>query len=97
VDVLIHDTTYFDDEYPSKVNWGHSSIGQVVRLAHAADVDRLYLFHHDPEHADQDIDRKLQVARALVTELGSRVDCVLAIEGETYELGVSRLASQRLG
>jgi phosphoribosyl 1,2-cyclic phosphodiesterase/CheY-like chemotaxis protein len=97
VDVLIHDTTYFDDEYPSKVNWGHSSIGQVVRLAHAADVDRLYLFHHDPEHADQDIDRKLQVARALVTELGSRVDCVIAIEGETYELGVSRLASQRLG
>ncbi|RQW82166.1 MAG: response regulator [Methylococcus sp.] len=87
VDVLIHDTTYFDDEYPRKVNWGHSSISQVVRLADAANAGKLFLFHHDPEHGDDDIDRKLQLARQCAVELGSPVQCLIAAEGEVLEVG----------
>ena len=87
VDVLIHDSTYFDDEYPRKVNWGHSSISQVVRLADAANAGKLFLFHHDPEHGDDQIDRKLQLARQCAVELGSSVQCLIAAEGEVQEVG----------
>lgn len=85
-DVLIHDTTYFDDEYPRKANWGHSSVSQVVRLAGAANVHRLYLFHHDPEHGDVEIDRKLACAQEWVDRLGVPLECAIAVEGEGFDL-----------
>jgi hypothetical protein len=55
-DVLITDTTYRDGEYPSKVDWGHSCVSQVVKLAARADVKRLHLFHHDIDQTDEVID-----------------------------------------
>jgi phosphoribosyl 1,2-cyclic phosphodiesterase/CheY-like chemotaxis protein len=81
VDVLIHDCTYFDDEYPKKVNWGHSSIGQATRLAHEAGARYFYLFHHDPDHSDEDVERKLETAERRLAELGSRTRCLIAVEG----------------
>jgi len=57
------DTCYFDDEYRKKINWGHSSVNEVVRIAHADEVKELQLFDHDPDQTDEDIDRKLDVAR----------------------------------
>lgn len=78
--VLITDATYFDDEYLTKVDWGHSAITEVARLAHQAEVETLYLFHHDPSHSDDDIDRKLAVAQAELTSLGSKTVCVAPAE-----------------
>ncbi len=75
-DVLVTDTTYRDHEYPSKVDWGHSSVSQVANLAARAQVKRLHLFHHDPDQSDADIDLKLQEMRAKLDELGaSGVKC----------------------
>ncbi|MFT4626214.1 MAG: phosphoribosyl 1,2-cyclic phosphodiesterase [Myxococcota bacterium] len=56
-DVLIHDAQYTDREYrgdagPSRVGWGHSTWEQAVACAQAAEVDRLALFHHDPDRDD---------------------------------------------
>lgn len=79
-DVLIHDTTYFDEEYPGKINWGHSSVGQVTRLAHQAGVKHYYLFHHDPDHGDTEVERKLEVSSALLAEWGSSTRCHIAAE-----------------
>ncbi|SMF96848.1 Phosphoribosyl 1,2-cyclic phosphodiesterase [Methylomagnum ishizawai] len=90
VDVLIHDCTYFDDEYPKRVNWGHSSIGQASRLAHAAGVRYFYLFHHDPDHSDADIERKLALAERHLHGLGSSTRCRIAGEGDS--LRIDRLA-----
>jgi phosphoribosyl 1,2-cyclic phosphodiesterase len=56
-DVMIYDATYTDDEYPTHHDWGHSTWQQGVRLADAAAVNRLILFHHDPEHDDAFMDR----------------------------------------
>lgn len=86
VDMLIHDTAYFDHEYPGKINWGHSSISQVVRLAHAAKVGKLFLFHHDPEHGDRELELKLAEATRLADELSSTVECLLACEGDVWDL-----------
>jgi phosphoribosyl 1,2-cyclic phosphodiesterase len=74
-DVLITDTTYRDDEYPSKVDWGHSCVSQVIDLAARAEVKRLHLFHHDPDDTDERIDRKLDEAREGLVKLGSKVQC----------------------
>lgn len=86
VDVLIHDTAYFDHEYPAKINWGHSSVSPVVRLAHAAKVGKLFLFHHDPEHGDNELDLKLDKAIALADELGAKFECLNACEGDSWDV-----------
>ncbi len=60
-DLLIHDAQYTPEELPGKRGWGHSSWEQAVEVAERADVKRLALFHHDPEHDDEfilEIERK---------------------------------------
>ena len=56
-DLFIYDSTYSDEEYPRYVGWGHSTWQEAVRLADAAGVGRLVLFHHDPSHDDDVMDR----------------------------------------
>ena len=52
-DLLIYDSTYSDEEFPSKVGWGHSTWQEGVRLCLAANVRRLAIFHHEPDHDDR--------------------------------------------
>jgi ribonuclease BN (tRNA processing enzyme) len=56
VDVLLHDAQYTSEEYVDHVGWGHSSIEHVVQFATMAEVRQLVLFHHDPAHADEDLE-----------------------------------------
>lgn len=60
-DVMIYDATYTDEEYysekSSKVGWGHSTWQEAVKLAKAAHVKKLVIFHHDPLHNDDFLDR----------------------------------------
>lgn len=51
-DLMIYDCTYTDEEFPDHAGWGHSTWQQAVRLAKAAGVKRLAVFHHDPDHDD---------------------------------------------
>ncbi len=56
-DVLIYDAMYTEDQYegrdgPSRKGWGHSTWAEGVRVARAAQVGQLVLFHHDPSHDD---------------------------------------------
>jgi phosphoribosyl 1,2-cyclic phosphodiesterase len=51
-DLVIYDCTYTDDEFVSKVGWGHSTWQEAVRLCRAANVKQLAIFHHDPAHED---------------------------------------------
>jgi phosphoribosyl 1,2-cyclic phosphodiesterase len=54
-DLFIYDAQYTDEEYPTKVGWGHSTWSEGVKLAAAAGAKRLILFHHDPLHDDAKI------------------------------------------
>ncbi|MGP8059156.1 MAG: MBL fold metallo-hydrolase [Acidimicrobiales bacterium] len=85
-DVLIHDAQYTDDEFMEKSDWGHSTYAYAVRVAAQAGVKRLVLFHHDPAHADRDIEKLVNRARRLedARRLG---DVSAAQEGATIELG----------
>ncbi len=51
-DILIYDSQYTPEEYPSKVGWGHSTWQAGADLARAAGVPQLVLFHHDPGRTD---------------------------------------------
>jgi phosphoribosyl 1,2-cyclic phosphodiesterase len=67
VDVLIIDSTYTDAEYYesgySKVGWGHSTWQEAVKIAKAAEVKQLVLFHHDPLHDDEFMDQVADLAQ----------------------------------
>lgn len=80
--VLITDSTYMDAEYPEHINWGHSPIGEVIELAHRANVETLYLFHHDPNQDDAAIERKLESACNQLAKLKSKTKCVAPCEGQ---------------
>lgn len=79
-DALIIDTTYTDEEYKTRVNWGHSCVSEVVDLAHRAAVKKIYLFHHDPDQSDADIDAKLAFAQNMLAKLKSKTECVAPTE-----------------
>jgi phosphoribosyl 1,2-cyclic phosphodiesterase len=79
-DIMIYDANYTDTEYPAHVGWGHSTWQQAVRLADAAEVGTLVLFHHDPGHDDSGMDSVAAEAlavrpRTIVAQEG----CVLTI------------------
>ena len=85
-EVLIHDATYGDTEIPERSGWGHSSASQAVDLAMAAGVRRLILFHHAPEHDDDEVDRLLAGARRRVAEAGGRLLVDAAMEGSSFDV-----------
>lgn len=78
--IVIIDTTYTDEELPEHVGWGHSSWQQAVRLANEAGVGKLFLFHHDPEHDDDEMDR---IATAAAK---ARPGTVVAKEGFSIDI-----------
>jgi phosphoribosyl 1,2-cyclic phosphodiesterase len=83
-DVLLMDSQYTADEYPQKVGWGHGCLDDVVRVACDAGVRRLYLFHHDPTHDDEFIERMVGRARELASGYDIEIDA--AREGEQVVL-----------
>ncbi|MBF0124106.1 MAG: response regulator [Magnetococcales bacterium] len=83
-DALIIDSTYTEAEYSSKIDWGHSSIKNVVELAHRGEVKGLYLYHHDPDQNDVHIDKKLEQAKQLLVSLGSKTACFAPHEKQLF-------------
>jgi len=81
---LITDATYKDEEYKAKSGWGHSAVGQVAELADKAGVKTLYLFHHDLDQTDADIDSKLKTAQAILDRKKSLTRCVAPKEKERF-------------
>ncbi len=64
-DIMIYDSSYTDAEYPRYRGWGHSTWQEGVRLADAAGVGTLAVFHHDPSHDDAFMDGVAHEAAAL--------------------------------
>jgi phosphoribosyl 1,2-cyclic phosphodiesterase len=54
--LMIYDSTYSDAEYPRYKGYGHSTWEEGVRLADAASVKTLVIFHHEPSHDDDRMD-----------------------------------------
>jgi phosphoribosyl 1,2-cyclic phosphodiesterase len=90
-DILIHDAMFTATEYRARAGWGHSAYEQVIRMAEAAGVRQLVLFHHAPERADVELDGVVDELREGVERRGSGLELVAAEEGS--ELLVEERAS----
>ncbi len=85
-DLLICEAQYTDEEYQYKRSWGHSTFTDVLGLALKARVKRLALFHHDPTHTDQMMDRYVDQCREAVAKEGGPLVCFAAQEGMILSL-----------
>lgn len=72
-DVLIYDAHFTPQEYEHRKGWGHSTWLEGARVAKEAGAKQLILFHHEPEHGDEEITRIVDAARAVFENtLGAR-------------------------
>ncbi|MDX2194349.1 MAG: MBL fold metallo-hydrolase [Gemmatimonadales bacterium] len=78
---LVHDAMYTTAMMPRRAGWGHSTTHEAVDLAIAAGCARLVLFHHEPEHDDDTIDRLVADAQAYARERGGALEVLGAVEG----------------
>jgi ribonuclease BN (tRNA processing enzyme) len=83
-DVLLHDAQYTPEEYRERIGWGHSSLDHVVDFGLIAKVKKLVMFHHDPLHSDEQLERMLSIGRERWGE--GAEDIVLAREGMRIEI-----------
>lgn len=84
VDVLIADSQYTPEEYPSKVGWGHSTHEDSLALARAANVKSLYMTHHEITRTDDELDAIIEQIRNDNQNLGFEVH--MAAEGLEFEV-----------
>jgi ribonuclease BN (tRNA processing enzyme) len=78
---MIYDASFTDDEYKSRVGWGHSTWRAAADVADAAAVGQLVLFHHDPGHDDATMDA---IGQEIATR---RPGSVVAMEGMWLRTG----------
>ncbi len=83
-DVLIHDCQYTPQEYRTRLGFGHSTTEHAATFARKADVGSLLLFHHDPMHADAQLE---SMREEVVERWGVEPERVtIAAEGATFEV-----------
>ena len=80
--LLIHDAQYTEEEYKLTKGWGHSTYTAATNLAIEAGVTHFGLFHHDPEHSDDDIDAIVEKSRQMASNKKSKTDCFGVYEGQ---------------
>jgi phosphoribosyl 1,2-cyclic phosphodiesterase len=79
--LLFHDAQYVESEYVKTRGWGHSTVQDALDLAIDARVQRLGLFHHDPDRTDDQIDQLVDESRKYIHEKGSTLVCFACAEG----------------
>ncbi len=85
-DTLIHDAMYAEQIIKARCGWGHSTPHQAVALAAEAGCRRLILFHHEPEHDDDALDRLVEETRAYALRTAGSLEVDGAAEGMEFPL-----------
>lgn len=62
-DLVIYDSTFTDEEYPRYKGWGHSTWQAGMRLCQNYQAKKMAIYHHDPSHTDDEIEKIEQQAR----------------------------------
>lgn len=91
-DLVIHDAQYESHEFAMKSTWGHCTVEYAVQVAAEAGAKRLALFHHDPAHDDDTVDRIILDARrhaegtSISEVLGAAEGLTIAFQGASVPL-----------
>ena len=72
-----------------RTGWGHSTFSEGIRVADAAGVGKLALFHHDPSHSDD------HVASIEAAAQKARPGTFASREGQTLVVASSAALSSR--
>jgi len=80
-DILIHDSMFTPSEYKLKELWGHSDYRFAVEMAVQARVKKLVLFHHGPQHTDEDVDSIVENCKKELQNKPYQPECIPAAEG----------------
>ena len=83
VDVLIHEAQYTNEEYSSKIGWGHTCVSNACVLMKLARIRRWIVTHHDPMHDDDFLQHKLNLTRQLLQRIGCKTTVDHAYDGMT--------------
>ena len=83
-DILIHDAQFTDEEYRTRVGWGHSTLTHAFEFASLAGVKSFVPFHHDPSHTDDVLD---DLFNNSIDGAQPPFTVIPGIEGATFEPG----------
>ncbi len=87
-DLLIYDAQYLPEEYAARRRgWGHSHWREAVNVVMESGAKELILYHHDPEHTDEIVDKVVENARNYYPKVRA------AAEGMEIQLGVKAQGS----
>ena len=91
--LLIHDCQYTDAEYAGHLGWGHSALSDALEFGRRTRAQRVLLFHHDPLHSDDFLDRLCVEAVERWEQLGGRADAV-ALACERREVALDARSAE---
>ncbi len=86
VDVLIADSAYTTEEYPSKKGWGHGTFDTSIHMALKAGVSNLYFTHHEPTRSDEALEKIYKEKLSEYSDKLGDMKLYLAREGLTVEV-----------
>jgi phosphoribosyl 1,2-cyclic phosphodiesterase len=84
-DIVIADAQYTNDEYESKVGWGHGTFQKCTDLAANIGAKVLYFTHHDPTRTDSELD---QILNSLKNDSSSQITSEMHIAREGLEFSI---------
>ena len=82
-DLIYHDGQYTDQEYPTRIGWGHSGVGDALQFASITGAKHLLIGHHDPGRTESQI---TEMQAALKKNNACTFNYEFAIEGKQFEL-----------
>ncbi len=80
-DLIVHEAQYFPDEYNRKTGWGHSSIPNATVLLKYTGCREWIVTHHDPNHTDEILQKKLELHYDILKECNLHVHVDIAYDG----------------
>jgi len=81
-DIYIREAQYNSEEYATHRGWGHGTFDYALLAARDAGVATLVIYHHDPLHDDDCLDRLYAECRAKAAAMNLHSRIVFAAENE---------------
>jgi phosphoribosyl 1,2-cyclic phosphodiesterase len=88
-DVLVLDTMYTFNEALAKTDWGHCSPLVGVDIAATENVKTLALFHHEPTHSDDKLEKMLEKTIAYKEKMYPNLPLKVLLSYEGLEIDIS--------
>ena len=81
LDLLIHEAQYTNEEYRTKIGWGHSCLSNACSLVQLTQPKKWVIPHHDPLHDDDFLQNKINLTRQILQQLNCSVETSHAFDG----------------